>query len=97
MRAADNTRVIEMNRLKERSTVIQRLAEALNAKHDDMRVWYNSHNTTITDGVKRINDGFEAVRKRVNILWDGQCIQHEVLKKRDDDSKDPGNPDPSTT
>ncbi|MFS7914554.1 hypothetical protein Hanom_Chr02g00154801 [Helianthus anomalus] len=97
MRAADNARGIEMNRLKDRSTTVQRVAEALKAKHDDMREWYNSQNTTITDGVKRINDGFEAVRKRVNILWGNRCKQQEVLKKRDHDSEDPGNPDPSAT
>ncbi|KAJ0579255.1 hypothetical protein HanRHA438_Chr04g0151451 [Helianthus annuus] len=39
MRAADNTRGIEMNRLKERSTQVQRLAESLKEKHDDMREW----------------------------------------------------------
>ncbi|MFS8018825.1 hypothetical protein Hanom_Chr15g01396611 [Helianthus anomalus] len=86
-----------MNRLKERSTTVQRLVEALKAKHDDMREWYNSRNTTITDGVKRINDGFEAVRKRVNILWGDRCKQQEVLKKRDHDSEDTGNLDPSGT
>ncbi|KAF5788758.1 hypothetical protein HanXRQr2_Chr09g0362801 [Helianthus annuus] len=53
MRAADNTRGIDMNHLKERSTQVQRLAETLKEKHDDMREWYNSRNTTITDGVKK--------------------------------------------
>ncbi|MFS7988563.1 hypothetical protein Hanom_Chr11g01036321 [Helianthus anomalus] len=81
MRAADNTRGIEMNRLKERSSAVQRLIEALKAKHEDMRERYNSRNTKITDGVKRIKDGFEA----------------EVLKKRDHDFEDLGNPDPSST
>ncbi|KAF5755322.1 hypothetical protein HanRHA438_Chr17g0811471 [Helianthus annuus] len=97
MRAADNTRGIEMNRMKERSSELQRLAEALKEKHDYMKEWYNSRNTTIVDGVKRINDGFEAVRKGVNILWGDRCKQQEVLKKRDHDSEDLGNPDPSAT
>ncbi|MFS7990470.1 hypothetical protein Hanom_Chr11g01059221 [Helianthus anomalus] len=97
MRAADNNRGIEMNRLKERSSTVQRLAETLKAKHDVMKEWYNIRNTKITDGVKKINDGFEAVRKCVNILWGDRCKQQEVLKKRDHDSEDPGNPDPSAT
>ncbi|MFS7954773.1 hypothetical protein Hanom_Chr07g00634481 [Helianthus anomalus] len=81
IRAADNARGIDMNHLKEWSTTVQRLAETLKAKHDDMKEWYNSRNTKITDGVKKINDGFE----------------NETLKKRDHDSEDPGNPDPSAT
>ncbi|KAJ0719115.1 hypothetical protein HanOQP8_Chr08g0285861 [Helianthus annuus] len=97
MRAADNAHGIDMNRLKERSIEVQRLAESLKAKHDDMKEWYNSCNTKITDGVKRINDGFENVRKHVNILWADRCKQQEALKKRDHDSEDPGNPDPSAT
>ncbi|KAM0047216.1 hypothetical protein Hdeb2414_s0009g00325861 [Helianthus debilis subsp. tardiflorus] len=97
MRAADNARGIDMNRLKERSTAIQRLAETLKSKHYEMKEWYNSRNTKITDGVKKINDGFENVRKCVNIMWDDRCKQQEALKKRDHDSEDPGNPDPSTT
>ncbi|MFS7945792.1 hypothetical protein Hanom_Chr06g00528341 [Helianthus anomalus] len=83
MRAADNTRGIDMNRLKERSTQVHRLAETLKEKHDDMREWYNSCNTIITDGVKKITDGFEFVRRHVNILWGDRCKQQEVLKKRD--------------
>ncbi|KAJ0654626.1 hypothetical protein HanLR1_Chr14g0509251 [Helianthus annuus] len=75
MRAADNARGIDMNRLKERSIEVQRLAETLKAKHDDMKEWYNSRNTKITDGVKRINDGFENVRKCVNIMWVDRCKQ----------------------
>ncbi|KAF5774599.1 hypothetical protein HanRHA438_Chr13g0612811 [Helianthus annuus] len=86
-----------MNRLKERSTILQRLAEALKAKHEDMKEWYNIRNTKITDGVKRITDGFKIVRKRVNIIWVDRCKQQEALKKRDHDSEDPGNPDPSAT
>ncbi|MFS7947895.1 hypothetical protein Hanom_Chr06g00553531 [Helianthus anomalus] len=97
MQTTDNTRGIEINRLKVRSTFVQRLAEALKEKHADMREWYNSRNTKISDGVKRITDGFEAVRKCVNILWGDRCKQQEVLKKRDHDSEDPGNPDPAAT
>ncbi|MFS7894131.1 hypothetical protein Hanom_Chr00s001348g01680771 [Helianthus anomalus] len=96
MRATDNARGIDMNRLKERSTVVQRLAETLKGKHDDMKQWYNSRNTKITDRVKKIQDGFENVKKRVNIMWVDRCKQQEALKKRDHDSEDPGNPDPST-
>ncbi|MFS8026657.1 hypothetical protein Hanom_Chr16g01489321 [Helianthus anomalus] len=39
MRAADNTRGIDMNCMKERSSEIQRLAEALKEKHDYMKEW----------------------------------------------------------
>ncbi|MFS7956768.1 hypothetical protein Hanom_Chr07g00658401 [Helianthus anomalus] len=81
MRAADNTRGIDMNRLKERSIQVQRLADTLKEKHDDMKEWYNIRNNKITDGVKRITDGFEFLRKR----------------KQDHDFEDPGNPDPSAT
>ncbi|MFS7965883.1 hypothetical protein Hanom_Chr09g00767381 [Helianthus anomalus] len=97
MRAVDNARGIGLNHLKERSTVVQRLAEALKANQYVMKEWYNSRNTKITDGIKKINDGFEMVRKRVNILWVDRCKQQEALKKRDHDSEDPGNPDPSAT
>ncbi|KAF5767103.1 hypothetical protein HanXRQr2_Chr14g0620431 [Helianthus annuus] len=97
MRAAHNARGIDMNRLKEKSIEVQRLAETLKSKHDDMKEWYNSRNTKITDGVKRINDGFENVRKRVNIMWVDRCKQQGALKKRDHDSEDPGNPDTSST
>ncbi|KAJ0710541.1 hypothetical protein HanOQP8_Chr09g0313591 [Helianthus annuus] len=97
MRAADNTPGIEMNQLKERSSQLQRLAEALKEKHDYMKEWYNSRNTTIVDGVKQITEGFEFVRKHVNILLADRCKQQEVLKKRDHDYEDPGNPDPSST
>ncbi|MFS7945797.1 hypothetical protein Hanom_Chr06g00528391 [Helianthus anomalus] len=83
MRAADNTRGIDMNRLKERSTQVHRLAETLKEKHDDMREWYNSCNTIITDGVKKITDGFEFVRRHANILWGDRWKQQEVQKKRD--------------
>ncbi|MFS7910331.1 hypothetical protein Hanom_Chr02g00105041 [Helianthus anomalus] len=62
-----------------------------------MKESYNIRNTKITNGVNRITDGFEAVRKRVNILWGDRCKQQEVLKKWDHDSEDPGNPDPSAT
>ncbi|MFS7945360.1 hypothetical protein Hanom_Chr06g00523371 [Helianthus anomalus] len=58
-----------MNHLKERSIAVQRLAETLKAKHDDMKEWYNSRNTKIIDGVKKINDGFEIFRKGVNVMW----------------------------
>ncbi|KAM0069507.1 hypothetical protein Hdeb2414_s0001g00002531 [Helianthus debilis subsp. tardiflorus] len=97
MRVADNARGIDINRLKEKSIEVQRSAETLKAKHNDMKEWYNSHNTKITDGFKKITDGFEFVRKPVNILWGDRCKHQEALKKRDHDSEDPGNPDPSAT
>ncbi|MFS7964503.1 hypothetical protein Hanom_Chr08g00751141 [Helianthus anomalus] len=62
-----------------------------------MKEWYNSRNTTIVDGVKNINDGFEPVRKCVNILLADRCKQQEVLQKKDHDFEDPGNPNPSAT
>ncbi|KAJ0796974.1 hypothetical protein HanPI659440_Chr04g0168531 [Helianthus annuus] len=95
MRAADNTRGVEMNRLKERSTEVQRAADALKAKHDDMREWYNTRNTTLTEGFKTIKDNVVLSTKRVNILWSERCKQLEILRKRDQDREDPGNPDMS--
>ncbi|MFS7928289.1 hypothetical protein Hanom_Chr04g00319031 [Helianthus anomalus] len=62
-----------------------------------MKEWYHIRNNKLTDGVKRITDGFEFVRKCVNILWGDRCKQEEVLKIRDHDSENPGNPDPSAT
>ncbi|KAL9995477.1 hypothetical protein Hdeb2414_s0801g00948521 [Helianthus debilis subsp. tardiflorus] len=97
MRVADNTRGIEMNRMKESNYILQKLAEGLKERHDYMKQWYDSRNTTIVDGVKKINDGFEFLRKHVNILWGDRCKQQELLKKKDDDPEDQGNPDPSAT
>ncbi|KAJ0787865.1 hypothetical protein HanPI659440_Chr05g0185161 [Helianthus annuus] len=96
MHAADNTCGIEMNRMKESSSALQRLADALKERHDYMKQWYGSRNTTIVDGVKKINEGYELLRKRVNTLWNDRCKQQEVMKKKDDDPEDQGNPDPST-
>ncbi|MFS8021883.1 hypothetical protein Hanom_Chr16g01432711 [Helianthus anomalus] len=62
-----------------------------------MKQLYDSRNTTMVDGVKKITESFEIVRKRVNILWADRCKQQEVLKKKDDYPEDQGNPDPSTT
>ncbi|KAJ0566132.1 hypothetical protein HanIR_Chr06g0270371 [Helianthus annuus] len=97
MRAADNTRGIEMNHMKESNLKLQKLAENLKERHDYMKEWYDSRNTMIADGVKRITESSEIVRKRVNILWNDRCKQQEVLKKKDDDPEDQGNPDPSAT
>ncbi|KAJ0539587.1 hypothetical protein HanHA300_Chr08g0288091 [Helianthus annuus] len=97
MHAADNTRGIEMNRLKESNSKLQKLAENLKERHDFMKEWYDSRNTTIVDGVKKITESSEIVRKRVHILWNDHCKQQEVLKKKDDDPKDQGNLDPSAT
>ncbi|KAF5804219.1 hypothetical protein HanXRQr2_Chr05g0194591 [Helianthus annuus] len=95
MYAADNTCGIVMNRMKESSSALQRLADALKERHDNMKQWYGSRNTTIVDGVKKINEGYELLRKRVNTLWNDRCKQQEVMKKKDDDPEDQGNPDPS--
>ncbi|MFS8021885.1 hypothetical protein Hanom_Chr16g01432741 [Helianthus anomalus] len=97
MRATDNTRGIEMNRMKERSSKLQKLAKNLKERHDFMKEWYDSRNTTIVDGVKKITESSEIVRKRVNILWNDRCKKQEMLKKKDDDPEDQGNPDPSAT
>ncbi|MFS7947879.1 hypothetical protein Hanom_Chr06g00553351 [Helianthus anomalus] len=97
MRATDNAHGIDMNRLKERSIEVKRLADTLKEKHEDMKEWYNIRNNKLTYGVKRITDGFEFVRKRVNILLGDRCKQQEVLKKREHDSEDPCNPDSSAT
>ncbi|MFS7977266.1 hypothetical protein Hanom_Chr10g00902021 [Helianthus anomalus] len=97
MRAADNTRGIEMNHMKESNSKLQKLAESLKERHDYMKEWYDSRNTTIADGVKKITKSSKVVRMRVYILWNDRCKQQEVLKKRDDDPEDQGNPDPSAT
>ncbi|MFS8026669.1 hypothetical protein Hanom_Chr16g01489451 [Helianthus anomalus] len=97
MHAADNARGIEMNHMKESNSRLQQLAENLKERHDFMKEWYDSRNTTIVDGVKKITESSEIVRKRVNILWNDCCKQQEVLKKKDDDPEDQGNPDPSAT
>ncbi|KAM0006760.1 hypothetical protein Hdeb2414_s0008g00275911 [Helianthus debilis subsp. tardiflorus] len=97
MRAADNTRGIEMNRMKDSSSKLQKLAENLKERHDFMKEWYDSRNTTIVDGIKKITESSEFFGKRVNILWNDHCKQQEVLKKKDDGPEDQGNPDPSTT
>ncbi|MFS7920526.1 hypothetical protein Hanom_Chr03g00225901 [Helianthus anomalus] len=95
MRAADNAHGIEMNRLKERSTKVQRIADSLKAKHDYMRQWYNSRNTTLTEGFKNIKDNVKLCAKRVNIMWYERCKQIEILRKHDQDKEDLGNPDTS--
>ncbi|KAF5774919.1 hypothetical protein HanXRQr2_Chr13g0606251 [Helianthus annuus] len=94
MRAADNTRGIEMNRMKESSSALQRLAKGLKQRHDFMKQLYDSRNTTIVDGVKKINEGYEFLRKRVNTLWNERCKPQEVMKKKDDDLKIKGTPIP---
>ncbi|MFS8001082.1 hypothetical protein Hanom_Chr13g01186021 [Helianthus anomalus] len=84
-----------MNRLKEQSASVQRSTDRLVATHDDMKEWYNNRNTTLVEGFNSIKDAFEISRKRVNILWSERCKEQEILRKRDYDSKDPGNPDTS--
>ncbi|MFS8024884.1 hypothetical protein Hanom_Chr16g01468561 [Helianthus anomalus] len=62
-----------------------------------MKQWYDFRNMTIVDRVKKINEGHELLRKRVNTLWNERCKPQEVMKKKDDDPEDQGNPDPSAT
>ncbi|KAJ0540703.1 hypothetical protein HanHA89_Chr09g0319911 [Helianthus annuus] len=62
-----------------------------------MKEWYESRNTAILEGAKKINAGYEFLRGRVATLWEDRCKQQEIMKKRDDDPEDRGNPDPSTT
>ncbi|KAM0031963.1 hypothetical protein Hdeb2414_s0016g00469871 [Helianthus debilis subsp. tardiflorus] len=97
MRAADNACNIEMNRLKEQSASVQRSADKLVARHDDMKEWYNNRNTTLVEGFTSIKDAFEISRNMVNILWSERCKEQEILRKRDHDSEDPGNPDTSAS
>ncbi|MFS7952980.1 hypothetical protein Hanom_Chr07g00613291 [Helianthus anomalus] len=80
-----------------RSTVLQKLAEDLKNRCDVMKEWYETRNTTILEGAKKMSVGFEFVRKRVATLWEDRCKQQEILQKRDDDPEDQGNPDPSAT
>ncbi|KAJ0791127.1 hypothetical protein HanOQP8_Chr01g0002051 [Helianthus annuus] len=62
-----------------------------------MKEWYDSRNTTIADGVRKITARYEFLRKRVATLWDDRCKQQEVMQKRDDNPEDQGNPDLSAT
>ncbi|KAJ0482247.1 hypothetical protein HanIR_Chr13g0651781 [Helianthus annuus] len=62
-----------------------------------MKEWYDSRNTTILEGAKKLNAGYDFLRSRVATLWEDRCKQQEILKKRDDDPEDQGNPDPSVT
>ncbi|KAJ0477784.1 hypothetical protein HanHA300_Chr13g0492531 [Helianthus annuus] len=93
---AENARLKTADEAREQSiSILQKLAEDLKGRCDFMKEWYDSRNTTIVDGVKRINAGYEFLRKRVATLWEDRCKQQEVLKKHDHDSKDQGNPDSS--
>ncbi|KAJ0539295.1 hypothetical protein HanHA300_Chr08g0284691 [Helianthus annuus] len=97
MWATDNARGIEMNRLKEQSVSVQRSADRLVARHDDMKKWYESRNTTLVEGFTSIKDAFKLRKKRVYILWLERCKEQEILRKHDHDSEDPGNPDTSAS
>ncbi|KAJ0592367.1 hypothetical protein HanHA300_Chr03g0084321 [Helianthus annuus] len=90
LRAADEER-------ERRSSVLQKLAEDLKGRCDFMKDWYESRNTTIAEGVKKITGGYEFLRKRVATLWEDRCKQQEIMQKRDEDPEDQGNPDPSAT
>ncbi|KAJ0794566.1 hypothetical protein HanPI659440_Chr04g0140631 [Helianthus annuus] len=80
-----------------RSSVLQKLAEDLKGRCDFMKDWYESRNTTIAEGVKKITGGYDFLRKRVATLWEDRCKQQEIMRKRDEDPEDQGNPDPSAT
>ncbi|MFS7940263.1 hypothetical protein Hanom_Chr05g00462421 [Helianthus anomalus] len=62
-----------------------------------MKEWYESRNTTILEGDRKMSAGFEFVRKRVAILWEDKCKQQEILQKRDEDPEDQGNLDSAAT
>ncbi|MFS7917542.1 hypothetical protein Hanom_Chr03g00190271 [Helianthus anomalus] len=78
MRLVDNTRGIEMNRMKESNSKLQKLAESLKERHDFMKECYDSRNTMIVDGVKKITESSVVVRKREDILWNDRCKQQEL-------------------
>ncbi|KAJ0616566.1 hypothetical protein HanIR_Chr02g0091981 [Helianthus annuus] len=78
-----------------RSSVLQRLAEDLKGRCDFMKDQYESRNTTIAEGVKKITGGYDFLRMRVATLWEDRCKQQEIMRKRDEDPEDQGNPDPS--
>ncbi|MFS8034418.1 putative 4-coumarate--CoA ligase [Helianthus anomalus] len=59
MRAPDNARGIELNRVKEQSIYVQRSAERLVERLNFMKEWYNSRNTTLVDGFNTIKDAFK--------------------------------------
>ncbi|MFS7984269.1 hypothetical protein Hanom_Chr11g00984511 [Helianthus anomalus] len=96
MRAADNTRGIELNRVKEQSIAMKQSADRLAERHNFMKNWYDTRNTTLVDGFKLIKDAFEISRKRVNIMWNDRCKAQEVQRKRDHDNEDQGNPTVAT-
>ncbi|KAM0046303.1 hypothetical protein Hdeb2414_s0009g00314601 [Helianthus debilis subsp. tardiflorus] len=79
LRAADNARGIEMNRLKERSSVVLQTTDKLLGKYDDITKWYDLRNKTISDNVKQMTSSYEMTRKRVNTLLNERCKAQEVL------------------
>ncbi|KAF5780958.1 hypothetical protein HanXRQr2_Chr11g0477891 [Helianthus annuus] len=97
MRVADNARGIELNRVKEQSIAVKQSADRLAERHDLMKEWYDSRNTTLVDGFKSIKTAFKISRKRVNILWSDRCKEQEIQRKRDHDSEDQGNLDASAS
>ncbi|MFS7930500.1 hypothetical protein Hanom_Chr04g00345041 [Helianthus anomalus] len=97
MRATDNARGIELNRVKDQSIAMKHSTDRLAERHDFMKNWYDSRNTTLVDGFKSIKDAFEISRKKVNILWSGRCKAQQIQRKRDHDSEEQGNPDASAS
>ncbi|KAJ0826148.1 hypothetical protein HanRHA438_Chr17g0811101 [Helianthus annuus] len=80
-----------------RSSVLQKLAEDLRNRCDVMKEWYDSRNTSILEGAKKMSANFDFLRKRVATLWEDRCKQQEIMKKRDEDPEDQGNPDSAAT
>ncbi|KAJ0614217.1 hypothetical protein HanIR_Chr02g0059941 [Helianthus annuus] len=71
-----------------KSSVLQKLAEDLKGRCDFMKEWYDSRNSTIVEGVKKITSGYDFLRKRVATLWEDKCKQQEIMRKRDEDPED---------
>ncbi|KAF5823950.1 hypothetical protein HanRHA438_Chr01g0044771 [Helianthus annuus] len=80
-----------------RSSVLQKLAEDLRNRCDVMKEWYDSRNTTILEGARKMSANFDFLRKRVATLWEDRCKQQEIRQKRDEDPEDLGNPDSAAT
>ncbi|MFS7965733.1 hypothetical protein Hanom_Chr09g00765651 [Helianthus anomalus] len=59
-----------IRRERKSSSILQKLAEDLKGRCDYMKEWYESRNTTIVDGVKKITAGYEFLLNWVATLWD---------------------------
>ncbi|MFS7903097.1 hypothetical protein Hanom_Chr01g00019991 [Helianthus anomalus] len=73
---AENARLKAADEERQRSSsILQKLAEDLKSRCDYMKEWYDSRNTTILEGAKKINAGYEFLRTRVATLWEDRCKQ----------------------